>query len=291
MTRGLALLLAAGLLVGMTGCVSQGVADDYQTLYRKSEEQIIDLRAQLEEANARIAALQNAGPDAAARQQMQDLMDERDRLREALADAERQLREASSEIVILPEELDDALRDLASQNPDLMDYDPELGMVKFRSDLTFPLGSAEVTDQARQSLNRLAEVLRSQAARQYEVRVVGHTDNVPVENERTRARHPDNWYLSAHRAISVRQILERAGVQPTRLGVAGYGEYRPVVANGRRGAEANRRVEIYLVSMPAGGPSTDNNAGGATPQRPQPTPRQDEPTAPAGASEGPEMFK
>src|SRR5690606_39537801 len=60
--------------------LSQGVADDYRTLYRKSQEQIIDLQAQLEEANARIAALQNAGPNAATRQQLQELMAERDQI-------------------------------------------------------------------------------------------------------------------------------------------------------------------------------------------------------------------
>lgn len=255
MKKRFALLLAVLLMAGMTGCVAQREADDLRTLYRKSQEQIIDLQAQLEEANARIAALQNAGPNAATRQQMQELMAERDRLRQALADAEQRIREAGSQVVILPEELDTALRQLAQQNPDLMQYDPQLGMVKFRSDLTFALGSAEVTAGARDTLNRLAGVLTSPAAGQYEVRVVGHTDNVPIENPVTKARHPDNWYLSVHRAIAVRQVLERAGVQPTRLGVAGYGEYRPVVPNGPNGAEANRRVEIFLVPLPAGAAS------------------------------------
>lgn len=282
MKKVLALFMAAGLMAGMTGCVSQGVADDYRTLYRKSLEQIVELRMELEQANSAILALQNAGPNASQQQQLQELMAERDRLRQALQNAEQQLRQAGSEIVMLPEELDDALRQLASQNPELMQYDPELGMVKFRSDLTFALGSAEVNAGARDTLQRLASVLRSPVASQYEVRVVGHTDNVPVENPTTKARHPNNWYLSAHRAISVRQVLEQAGVQPTRLGVAGYGEYRPVAPNGPRGAEANRRVEIYLVSMPTGAAASSAPATDTADQTPA-----GEPTEP----QGPEMYK
>ena len=293
-------IVALALGFGSTGCVAQKKVDDYQRLYRQAQEQIIDLQARIEESNARIAALQNAGPDAATLGQLQQLQAERERLQQALAVAEAQLREAGRQEVALPPELDVALRELAAQNPDLMSYDPELGMVKFRSDLTFPLGSAEVSPQAQQTLQRLARVLVGPAAQDYEVRVVGHTDAVPVKNPQTRARHPNNWYLSAHRAISVREVLQNTGVSPSRLGVAGYGEYRPVVPHGPRGnAEANRRVEIYLVAMPT---STFDAAGVGAQQQgqtqqpqasPQPTLQPAEP-APAPAAEqeeGPEMFK
>ena len=40
---------------------------------------------------------------------------------------------------------DQALRDLAAQYPDLVVYDPDRGMIRFTSDLTFGSGSAEVT--------------------------------------------------------------------------------------------------------------------------------------------------
>jgi len=51
------------------------------------------------------------------------------------------------------------------------------------------------------------------------------------------------------------------GVAANRMQVAGYGEYRPVVANGANGAAANRRVEIFLSPMTipviAGGDPTE----------------------------------
>lgn len=279
MKKRFALLLMAAMAAGATGCVAQREADDLRTLYRKSQEQIIDLQAQLEEANARIAALQGAGASSA---DMAALAAERDRLRQALSDAEARLREAGQQVA-LPEPLDAALRQLAAQYPDLMEYDPAVGMVKFRSDLTFPLGSAQVGPEAKNTLNRLAEILRSDVAAGYETRIVGHTDNVRIANPATRQAHPTNWHLSAHRAIAVKDVLEQAGVEPTRLGVAGYGEYRPVVENAaRRGAEQNRRVEIYLLQMPSGGVATTSVA-----EEPSMTPA----PAPQAEAQSPEMLK
>ena len=53
-------------------------------------------------------------------------------------------------------------------------------------------------------------------------------------------------HLSAHRAISVRETLVSDGVGANRFMVAGYGEFRPVTENSTKGAQANRRVELYL---------------------------------------------
>lgn len=238
-------MILAAVAVVSTGCVAQREADDLKTLYRNSQSQVLDLQEQLAEANARIdAVMGGAGSEADA---LMQALAERDRLREALDDAEERLRNAGG--VALPPELDDALSKLASANPQLMSYDAERGMIKLRSDLTFALGSADVSAGAANTLSSLAGIFNSTAAQSYEVRVVGHTDNVPIKNVGTRAKHPTNWHLSVHRAISVMQVLGKAGVSSERLGVGGYGEYRPATANARGGTEANRRVEIYLVAM------------------------------------------
>lgn len=249
------MILAAASLV-FTGCVAQGEADDLKTLYRNSQSQVLDLQEQLAEANARIDALMG-GVDSEATA-LADAITERDRLRAALEDAEERLRNAGG--VVLPPELDDALSQLADANPQLMSYDAERGMIKLRSDLTFALGSADVSAGASQSLGSLAGIFNSDAAKDYEVRVVGHTDNVPIKNVGTRAKHPTNWHLSVHRAISVMQVLNKAGVSSDRLGVGGYSEYRPVAPNVTGGSEANRRVEIYLVAMSAASAPAESSA-------------------------------
>ena len=58
------------------------------------------------------------------------------------------------------------------------------------------------------------------------------------------------------------KILQSDGVPPVRMTVAGHGEYRPEVTQGSHGAEANRRVEIYLVPFTYNGPT-----GAAAPAR------------------------
>ena len=237
------MILATVAMVAV-GCVAQREADDLKTLYRNSQEQVVDLQERLAEAQARIAALMGeAGSESDA---LASAIAERDRLRAALDEAEARLRNASA--VMLPPELDDALSRLAEANPQLMSYDAERGMVKLRSDLTFALGSAQVSAGASNTLGSLATIFNSPSASRYEVRVVGHTDNVPIKNVGTREKHPTNWHLSVHRAIAVMQVLAKAGVPNTRMSVAGYGEFQPAVPNGTGGAEANRRVELYLVA-------------------------------------------
>lgn len=268
------LWISLGLFVApwLAGCVSQSEADRYNALYRKSQEQVAELKSQLDEARARNLALMNqqqvtpAAPvntgDSARAEQ---LYAENQRLNAALADMEAQLRSMAATGPILPPELDEQLMALASTNPNLMTYDPDRGMVKFRSDLTFALGSAEVKSGAQTSLKQLAAIIGSPAASAYEARIVGHTDNVPIKKGPTKLKHPTNWHLSVHRAIAVKDILENAGVQPVRMNVSGYGEYRPVVQNGASGAEANRRVEIYLT------PSTASSTAAAAAPKPMQT--------------------
>ena len=78
--------------------------------------------------------------------------------------------------------------------------------------------------------------------------IVGHTDNKPIKRQQTRAEHKTNWHLSAHRAISVMNLLSEQQVRLTRMGVMGYGEYHPLADNATtEGKAKNRRVEIYLV--------------------------------------------
>ena len=61
----------------------------------------------------------------------------------------------------LPAPLNDALTKFAQENPDLVDFDSARGVVKFKSDVTFNTGSAEVTTKAKEAINRFAGILNS----------------------------------------------------------------------------------------------------------------------------------
>ncbi len=148
----------------------------------------------------------------------------------------------------LPPQLDTVLKRFADEHPTEVVYDPRLGTVKWKADLLFPLGSDVVKDTSMDGLRGFTDILKSAAAAGFEVIVVGHTDTVPIQKPETRAKHPTNWHLSAHRAIAVGNVLQKFGYPAQRIGVMGCSEFRPVADNGSEsGKSQNRRVEIYLV--------------------------------------------
>jgi len=246
------MFLALPLIAG--GCVQQDKYDQMLMANRSLQEQNVALQDERDVAKANLDTV---------RQQLAKATAELNGLKTkyGLVDADLQKmakdydelmkRVSGFEFGPLPEDMSKALQDLAAQHPELLTFDQKRGMLRFASDFTFASGSAELTSSAAASLTQLAHILNTPTASNFEVRVIGHTDNVPVSKPDTRAKHPTNWHLSAHRAISVASALMSSGVTPTRFQVAGYGEYRPIVPNPSKGGAAqNRRVEIFLLPMP-----------------------------------------
>jgi chemotaxis protein MotB len=280
MSRSLTAFALVVLAVLATGCVSESQYRQLEQAYRNTLEQVAERDARIAELETQIEALRS-GP-LRDRDTIAALTDENNKLRERLDELQRELERLGQapSVVILNPETDRALKEFAARHPDLIEYDPARGMVKFRSDLTFALGSADLTSNARSTLSQFAAILNDPATSQYEVRIIGHTDSVPISRGATAAKHPTNWHLSAHRAISVRDALQTAGVSPVRTMIGGYGMFRPVVQNSRGGAEPNRRVEIYLVGMTPVNEAYLDGAGS-----PRPTPRTPAP-APAAPEAG-----
>ncbi len=271
--------LIAGLAVTFamsTGCVSR---DEYlreKFARRKAQERSETLERDLADERNRVMALESE------RESLRNQLDtksaladafksERDRLEAYVnklqADLDRLGGQGLGEIKVvevkLPPELDRALQEFAAKYPDAVEYDPQRGAVRWKSDLTFDKGSDHVRANVLDSLRSFSQIVNSPAASSFEVVVVGHTDNLRIANPSTLQAHPTNWHLSVHRAISVMNVLGQSGVTSTRLGVMGYGEYRPRVPNPPRGgSEANRRVEIFLVSSSEAIPN--NTSGGST---------------------------
>jgi chemotaxis protein MotB len=105
----------------------------------------------------------------------------------------------------------------------------------------FDSGSDEIKASSAGAFARLADIVR-QTDR--EIRIEGHTDNVPIHN----ARFSSNWDLSAARATAtVRLLIQSYSLRPELLGASGYAEYRPVASNDSpAGRAANRRVDIVI---------------------------------------------
>ena len=60
------------------------------------------------------------------------------------------------------------------------------------------------------------------------VKVVGHTDNVPIKNDKFRS----NWELSSMRAINVMNFMVDSGeISADKVSIQAYGEYTPKFDN------------------------------------------------------------
>ena len=88
---------------------------------------------------------------------------------------------------------------------------------------------------------------------QFDIVVAGHTDDMRSGQPATREKHPDNWNLSAHRALSVLSKMTANNIDPERVSARAFGEFRPIAENApnKKGNPQNRRVEIYIVAKGA----------------------------------------
>lgn len=149
----------------------------------------------------------------------------------------------------LPPELTASLRDWALANEGVVSFDEASGIVKFKNDVVFAAGSATVGPEAASAIKSLAGIMNSETARDFDVLVAGHTDDQPI----VKSKWKDNWELSAHRGLSVLEILTASGVTPERLSMRAFGEFRPLEPNaaGKKGNQVNRRVEIFIIGRGA----------------------------------------
>lgn len=106
----------------------------------------------------------------------------------------------------------------------------------------FDSGSATPRPQSVFALRQIAAAL---AATPYDLRVEGHTDNVPIHS----AQFDSNWELSSARATRIARILlQLHAARPDQLSTAGYAEFHPVDTNSTAAGRANnRRVDIVVL--------------------------------------------
>lgn len=111
-------------------------------------------------------------------------------------------------------------------------------VITLQSDLMFHSGQAEIAEAAQPMLESIGDLV---IKFKYHIRIEGHADNVPIQT----IQFPSNWELSSARAIRFAEELIRNGIDPKRLSVEGFGEYRPLVPNiSVKNRTKNRRVEI-----------------------------------------------
>jgi len=244
--------LASGLLI--LGC---GIPEEQ---YNAKLKEIDNLKAQLQDAN---------GANQKANEEIQVLKSENQRLAQRLTELGEDVNKLMGEKSSLKNDLDEAkrvaeelkrkqeqqqarlaiFRNMLAKFKEMIDSGKlKVKIVRGRmvvelsSNILFPSGSNKLTDEGKTALGQVAAVLATIPDRDFQV--AGHTDNVPIKNDRFRS----NWELSTARAVTVVDFLQQAGVTPVHLSAAGYAEYQPAADNGSEaGKMQNRRIEIILM--------------------------------------------
>lgn len=114
--------------------------------------------------------------------------------------------------------------------------------------ILFDSGKSEVKPGGKKVLKRVGDILKKVTEK--EIRVEGHTDNVPI-GPRLQKKFPTNWELSTARATEVVRFLQdTTGVDAKLLSAVGYSKNRPVASNDTaEGRTSNRRIEIVLLPL------------------------------------------
>ena len=160
----------------------------------------------------------------------------------AAAEASQSKAEQDKKAQIAEDELKVALREEIGQGLVDVEREDDKVIITVGSGGAFASGSADLTPQAVEIMNRIAEV---NAEGTSDIKVSGHTDDVPLI---FGSNYRDNWDLAAARSASVVQAFATNGtISEDRLEAISYGESRPVESNDTAAGRAkNRRIEIEI---------------------------------------------
>ncbi len=132
-------------------------------------------------------------------------------------------------------------------------------IIRLKDNVLFDSGQAEIKSAALTLLKVIGEVLQEESFVNSDIKIEGHTDNVPMYS----ALYPSNWELSAGRAASVLKYLrDELGYDEKRLSISGYADMKPIGDNStKEGRAMNRRVEIIVENLEVKDLSNEQSEG------------------------------
>ena len=150
--------------------------------------------------------------------------------------------EESPDLTDLRKELERALAPEIARGEAAVRFGRQGLVISLREAGFFDSGSSGVKAGSQPAFSRMATLL---GARQYNIRIEGHTDNVRIHN----TQYNSNWELSTARSTEmIRLLIMKYGFAPQRLSAGGYGEYHPIASNSTEAGRAlNRRVDLVVV--------------------------------------------
>ncbi len=218
-----------------------GTLAEEKKLSKRALSQVQLLNQQISALRRQIAALEDVldASESRDRESKTKIADLGKRLNVALAQRVQELSRYRSDFF-------GRLREILSDRSDIRVVGDRF---VFQSEVLFGSASAEINEQGKAEMKKLAEALLQLSEEipdeiNWVLRVDGHTDNLAL---RATGRIRDNWELSSIRAISVVQYLISQGVSPKRLVAAGFGEFQPIEeGDTTESRNKNRRIELKL---------------------------------------------
>ncbi|TMH52391.1 MAG: hypothetical protein E6H50_00830 [Betaproteobacteria bacterium] len=227
-------VLAGSFMLG--GCVSTG---EYEKLEAEKNQEIAALQKQRGGLQEQVQGLQSQ--KTSLEQQQAELRRQIDALEQQKAQLLVATQQNTSQYDALVRNLTEEVKKGQLQ---VRQYKDML-TVDVAEQLFFDSGRASLKDTGKDVLKKVGEALKG-----YEdkvIRVVGHTDNVPISKAAQKV-FPSNWELSVARATNVVHYLQEVGIPPERMIASGRAEYQPVAENDTpEGRKKNRRIEITLI--------------------------------------------
>ena len=157
------------------------------------------------------------------------------------------------------EEVSNSMEDLRKQLDSVFVKQTAQGVIDINMDRTgikmvaknasfFNYGEASLLTDGRAIVETVTKKIKG-IPDHFSIDVEGHTDNVPIKNE----RFPSNWELSSARASNVVKYMVNAGIDPTSIKASAFADTRPAVPNknpdgtpNRKNQAANRRIVIRI---------------------------------------------
>jgi len=221
--------------------------------FEKSRERMIELEQVVKQKNEQLAGLEaNMGVFKDQIAQLHQTVSEGKKSLEGLKrrqthlKQEKELREAQlGRLKTTYDALISGLKqEIANKEVTIETYQKKIS-VTFVDRILFDFAKASISTEGRSILRQVGDILKKVKDRT--IRVVGHTDDVPISSELQR-KYPSNWELSTARAAAVVRYLQREiGLDPENMEAVGRAFYAPVADNETEvGRAQNRRVNIII---------------------------------------------
>lgn len=260
-------VLIIGVSVVLSSCVSQKKYAELESSFNQKNQELVDVKADLMKCQ-----VDRENKISALSQQVEDLKKDKEKTMEYVDNltvlsksASESIKETLAQMAKKDEyihhiqnamnkkdsinlavgfKLKSVLEDGFNDEDIQVDVEKTVVYISIADKLLFRSGSANISNNAKSVLSKVADVIKAQP--ELEIMVEGYTDNKKVISN---SSVKDNWDLSVKRATAVIRVLQSDfEIAPERLIAAGRSEYKPLETNDTvEGRARNRRTRIVLM--------------------------------------------